>query len=239
MSVSLLFQPLDATSMLREGPCGFVPPMAAWNDAHEVDGGQRWMPMPTRSPARNTRQVGAAMSEGTHHCGDISAGCGWYTAENIGVEGGDCCGCFCFGCVADVAAEHAKLLADAPKRRGISAKLKARLRRDRTMVALTVRMPKGVVDDLAARATKGKFSTPQALVRSYVGRALRVEASRERAEASGFAFGAMMITVALAKDTLALAAHGGCGGRRLCGPGHALVQLHDNVRAQMLGLNFN
>ena len=147
------------------------------------------------------------MSEGTHHCGDISAGCGWYTAENIGVEGGDCCGCFCFGCVADVAAEHAKLLADAPKRRGISAKLKARLRRDRTMVALTVRMPKGVVDDLAARATKGKFSTPQALVRSYVGRALRVEASRERAEASGFAFGAMMITVALAKDTLALAAH--------------------------------
>lgn len=56
--------------------------------------------------------------------------------------------------------------------------IKKRLRKDRPMVTVTVRMPEDVVDDLKRIAPLLGFSGCQPLLRSYVGRGLRADLER-------------------------------------------------------------
>lgn len=56
--------------------------------------------------------------------------------------------------------------------------LKKRLRKDRPMVSVTVRMPEDVVEDLKRIAPLLGFSGYQPLLRSYVGRGLRLDLER-------------------------------------------------------------
>lgn len=56
--------------------------------------------------------------------------------------------------------------------------LKKRLRKDRPMVSVTVRMPEDVVEDLKRIAPLLGFSGYQPLLRSYVGRGLRLDMER-------------------------------------------------------------
>lgn len=55
------------------------------------------------------------------------------------------------------------------------ADLKKRLRRDRPMVTVTLRMPEDVVDDLKRIAPMLGFSGYQPLMRSYIGQGLRAD----------------------------------------------------------------
>jgi len=54
-----------------------------------------------------------------------------------------------------------------------SSDLEKRLRKDRPMIAISVRMPEDVIDDLKAVATRLGFSGYQPLLRAYVGQGLR------------------------------------------------------------------
>jgi len=56
--------------------------------------------------------------------------------------------------------------------------LTERLRRDRRMVDVTIRMPEDVVDDLKRVARRLGFSSHEALLRAYVGQGLRVDLER-------------------------------------------------------------
>ena len=58
------------------------------------------------------------------------------------------------------------------------ADLKNRLRKDRPMVTVTMRMPQDVVDDLKRIAPMLGHSGYQPLMRSYVGQGLRVDLAR-------------------------------------------------------------
>jgi hypothetical protein len=60
-----------------------------------------------------------------------------------------------------------------------------RLRRDRPMTSVTLRMPEDVVDDLKRVAPVLGHSGYQPLIRAYIGRGLRVDL--ERLEDSGVA----------------------------------------------------
>jgi hypothetical protein len=62
-------------------------------------------------------------------------------------------------------------------------RIQKRLRRDRPMVSVTLRMPDDVVDDLKFVAPALGFSGYQPLIRAYVGRGLREDL--ERLEDSG------------------------------------------------------
>ena len=53
-----------------------------------------------------------------------------------------------------------------------------RLRRERPMVAITLRMPQNVVEDLKRVAPRLGFSGYQPLLRAYVGRGLRADLAR-------------------------------------------------------------
>lgn len=53
-----------------------------------------------------------------------------------------------------------------------------RLRRDRPMVSVTLRMPEDVVEDLKFAAPRLGFSGYQPLLRAYVGRGLRADIAR-------------------------------------------------------------
>lgn len=53
-----------------------------------------------------------------------------------------------------------------------------RLRRDRPMVSVTLRMPEDVVDDLKKIAPRLGFSGYQPLIRSYIGQGLRDDLER-------------------------------------------------------------
>lgn len=57
-------------------------------------------------------------------------------------------------------------------------RIKLRLRRDRPMVSVTLRMPKDVLDDLKHVAPELGFSGYQPLMRAYVGRGLREDLER-------------------------------------------------------------
>ena len=60
--------------------------------------------------------------------------------------------------------------------------LKQRLRKDRPMAAVTIRMPEDVVDDLKEIAPTLGFSGYQPLIRFYVGQGLRADLSRRMKE---------------------------------------------------------
>jgi hypothetical protein len=56
--------------------------------------------------------------------------------------------------------------------------LKQRLRRDRPMTSVTLRMPQDVVDDLKRIAPRLGFSGYQPLMRAYIGQGLRADLER-------------------------------------------------------------
>ena len=56
--------------------------------------------------------------------------------------------------------------------------LKKRLRKDRPMITISVRMPEDVIDDLKAVAPRLGFSGYQPLLRAYVGQGLRKDLQR-------------------------------------------------------------
>lgn len=56
--------------------------------------------------------------------------------------------------------------------------LKQRLRKDRPMTTVTLRMPQDVVDDLKRIAPRLGFSGYQPLMRAYIGQGLRVDLER-------------------------------------------------------------
>jgi hypothetical protein len=62
------------------------------------------------------------------------------------------------------------------------SKLKQRLRKNRPMVTISMRMPQDVVDDLKRVAPLLGFSGYQPLIRAYVGQALRRDLERLEAE---------------------------------------------------------
>lgn len=57
-------------------------------------------------------------------------------------------------------------------------RISARLRRDRPMVSVTLRMPADVIEDLKRVASPLGFSGYQPLIRAYVGRGLRADLER-------------------------------------------------------------
>jgi len=59
-----------------------------------------------------------------------------------------------------------------------SGELKKRLRNDRTMVPVTLRMPEDVIDDLRRIAPRMGFSGYQPLMRAYIGQGLRQDLAR-------------------------------------------------------------
>jgi len=59
-----------------------------------------------------------------------------------------------------------------------SSKLKERLRKDRRMTMISLRLPEDVVEDLKTIAPKLGFSGYQPLIRAYIGQGLRVDEAR-------------------------------------------------------------
>jgi hypothetical protein len=57
-------------------------------------------------------------------------------------------------------------------------KLRERMRKDRPMTAITLRMPEDVVADLKTVADRLGFSGYQPLIRAYVGQGLRTDLER-------------------------------------------------------------
>jgi len=57
-------------------------------------------------------------------------------------------------------------------------KLKSRLKKDRAMLSVTLRMPEDVVEDLKRIAPLLGFSGYQPLMRAYIGQGLRKDAER-------------------------------------------------------------
>ena len=64
----------------------------------------------------------------------------------------------------------------------ISARLRNRLRKDRPMVSVTLRMPEDVVEDLRRVAPLLGFSGYQPLMRFYVGQGLRADLEKIEAD---------------------------------------------------------
>ncbi len=59
-----------------------------------------------------------------------------------------------------------------------SSELKKRLRKDRPMAPITLRIPKDVVEDLKRIAPQLGFSGYQSLIRAYIGQGLRQDLAR-------------------------------------------------------------
>jgi len=57
-------------------------------------------------------------------------------------------------------------------------KLKQRLRKDRAMTTISVRVPQDVIDDLKEIAPRLGFSGYQPLMRAYIGQGLRADLER-------------------------------------------------------------
>ena len=57
-------------------------------------------------------------------------------------------------------------------------RLKTRLRKDRPMTTISIRMPEDVIDDLKEIAPTLGFSGYQPLIRSYIGQGLRKDQAR-------------------------------------------------------------
>ncbi len=58
------------------------------------------------------------------------------------------------------------------------SKLKQRLRKDRSMTTISLRVPQDVIDDLKEIAPRLGFSGYQPLIRAYVGQGLRADMER-------------------------------------------------------------
>ena len=64
--------------------------------------------------------------------------------------------------------------------------MEQRLRRDRPMTTISMRIPEDVIDDLKEIAPKFGFSGYQPLIRAYIGQGLRKDLARlERPELAG------------------------------------------------------
>jgi hypothetical protein len=59
-----------------------------------------------------------------------------------------------------------------------SSELKERLRKDRPMTMISLRIPEDVLEDLKLIAPKLGFSGYQPLIRAYIGQGLRVDMAR-------------------------------------------------------------
>jgi hypothetical protein len=65
-------------------------------------------------------------------------------------------------------------------------RMKQRLRRDRPMTTISIRIPEDVIDDLKEIAPKFGFSGYQPLIRAYIGQGLRKDLTRlDRSELAG------------------------------------------------------
>lgn len=65
-------------------------------------------------------------------------------------------------------------------------RMKRRLRRDRPMTTISMRIPEDVIEDLKDIAPKFGFSGYQPLIRAYIGQGLRKDLARlERPELAG------------------------------------------------------
>ena len=62
--------------------------------------------------------------------------------------------------------------------RSMRERLKTRLRKDRPMTTISIRMPEDVIDDLKEIAPALGFSGYQPLIRSYIGQGLRKDLER-------------------------------------------------------------
>ncbi|HKV26123.1 MAG TPA: hypothetical protein VJN93_16125 [Candidatus Acidoferrum sp.] len=60
----------------------------------------------------------------------------------------------------------------------MNKRVKKRLRKDRPMTSITIRMPQDVLDDLKAVAPTLGFSGYQPLIRHYIGQSLRKDLAR-------------------------------------------------------------
>ena len=60
----------------------------------------------------------------------------------------------------------------------MSDRLKKRLRKDRPMTTISIRLPEDVIDDLKLLAPALGFSGYQPLIRSYIGQGLRKDLAR-------------------------------------------------------------
>ena len=58
------------------------------------------------------------------------------------------------------------------------SKLKQRLRKDRAMTTISLRVPQDVIDDLKEIAPRLGFSGYQPLIRAYIGQGLRLDLER-------------------------------------------------------------
>jgi hypothetical protein len=58
------------------------------------------------------------------------------------------------------------------------SKLKRRLRKDRAMTTISLRVPQDVIDDLKDLAPRLGFSGYQPLIRAYVGQGMRLDLER-------------------------------------------------------------
>ncbi|MGB6743441.1 MAG: hypothetical protein WBE38_07240 [Terracidiphilus sp.] len=68
----------------------------------------------------------------------------------------------------------------------IKERMKQRLRRDRPMTTISMRIPEDVIEDLKEIAPKFGFSGYQPLIRAYIGQGLRNDLARlERPELAG------------------------------------------------------
>jgi hypothetical protein len=65
-----------------------------------------------------------------------------------------------------------------------TSKLKQRLRKDRPMTKITLRIPEDVVDDLKRIAPRLGFSGYQPLIRAYIGQGLRADLEQLEGSAS-------------------------------------------------------
>jgi len=60
----------------------------------------------------------------------------------------------------------------------MTERIKKRLRKDRTMTTISMRLPEDVIDDLKEVAPALGFSGYQPLIRAYIGQGLRKDLSR-------------------------------------------------------------
>jgi len=68
----------------------------------------------------------------------------------------------------------------------IEERLKSRLRRDRPMTTISIRIPEDVIEDLKEVAPHFGFSGYQPLIRAYIGQGLRIDLARlQRPELAG------------------------------------------------------
>jgi hypothetical protein len=62
--------------------------------------------------------------------------------------------------------------------KALSEKVRARMRQDRPMTTISIRMPEDLIDDLKEMATVLGFGGYQPLIRSYIGEGMRRDEAR-------------------------------------------------------------